>query len=149
MENDMHEAPGHGFDRSTGLIAAVAQLLEIATENAGSKIADKLDDTTLLSIANTLYKEALVAESMYIQLQDIHHQAITESVAIYNCLPQLRIPLNRLSIQQLEDARMEASMRVETLNAYSDDGVAPDASETEISGLLAAISDIDEEIARR
>lgn len=152
MDNNLstsHDRHHQGFNKSTGLIAAVANLLTVATESAGSKLASSLDDTTLLTIANTLYQEALVAESLYIQLEDIHQQTVAKTSSIYNCYPQILIPLNRMSIQQLEDARQEAFLRIETLRAYSDSNEVDSNSEPEITSLVSAIANIEQELAKR
>jgi len=145
-EHTRSDIEHHGFRKSIALVTAVSDLLAAASAESGA--TTRLDDSTLLTLAQTVYQEALVLESMYIQMQDIYQQSRVDNRAIYDTYPQVMVPLNILSVEQLAGLRAKALEKRETLTAFADGAEAPSQTPT-LHELTAIIKHIEQELTNR
>jgi hypothetical protein len=151
-EKDLHhtdkKANEERYFKATGLITAVSDLLVAATEARTNAVGASLDDETLHTLASTIYSESLVAESLFVQEQEVAHQAKQDLSIIYDTYPQLCMPLSKLSVEQLNDAKNTLLHKISTLDSNSISSHS-DTNEKAQSGLHMVIESINTELSLR
>ncbi|MDO6462344.1 hypothetical protein Q4485_16665 [Granulosicoccaceae sp. 1_MG-2023] len=115
FSRDESSSDHNRFVRATGLVSAaadlMARLLPYAPEQA------PLDNATLATLAERIYQEALVAEAIYIQLEERFHALRPAGCDLFGEPPQVCLPLWFLSEEQLEQVRTQADYRAEQLES--------------------------------
>ncbi len=136
-------------NKATGLVSAVSDLLSAATKDKCRNCpVTSLDKSTLSNIADAIYREALVAETMYIQLLEIHRQLRSTSNPVYDGRPQVLFPLHRLETRQLEETKQAAEAKILSLKErYGHESTTE--IENSIADLKQTIANIDIELLKR
>ena len=138
------------FQQATSLVSAVADLLNAAAKaSKGSNLLASLDNPTLETLAKNIYREALIAESLYVQLQDIHDQTRSQNNYVFDTFPQILYPLKKLSLQQLHDIKQEGRLRLETLEACKNNDGYSSEIQNQVSDLLSTLTHIETELVNR
>ncbi|MCB1756822.1 MAG: hypothetical protein KDJ38_14960, partial [Gammaproteobacteria bacterium] len=117
-------------------------------DSESRNLTDALDNTTLLQLANAIYREALILDTLYTQLLEVHEQARSNFCTPYEGLPQLPIPMSRLTLQQLNEAKLETQRQIELLLVHE----AADADSSvpkKIACLKSLRGNLEAELIRR
>lgn len=117
--SEAREREAH-FERSSGLVMAVADLLAAATRTADGQLSSTLDNSTLSHLANSIYREALVVETIFTQLLEIHDQLRLDSCSAFDSWPQIMVPIGKLSVPQLIEAKGVARKHIDVLLAENE-----------------------------
>ena len=121
------------YVRATALVSAVADLMARMLPHAPANLHQELDSNTLAHLAERIYQEALVAESLYVQLEERFNAQRPAAYNLFHDTPQVCLPLWFLSEDQLRQVEQQARAQSEQ---FDSEGRSMPAS---MQALMAAI----------
>lgn len=142
-----HETKDQQFSAAAAMVLAASDLLRVASSNNNGKLSGSLDNSTLQTLAEAIYREVLVAEVLYIQLHEMLAQSRYEQVYLYPSQPQVSIPLTKLNLLQLEQLREAGDIKLEAHESNASESC--DGHEDPINLLRQTIRNIESEISHR
>lgn len=101
------------YHRATALVSAVADLMARMLPYAPADMSTQLDSKTLAHLAEHIYQEALVAESLYVQLEERFNALRPAGCNLFGEATQVCLPLWFLSEEQLRQVEEQARVQTE------------------------------------
>ena len=104
------------YHRATALVSAVADLLARMLPYAPANMSTELDSKRLAHLAEHICQEALVAESLYVQLEERFNALRPAGCNLFGEATQVCLPLWFLSEEQLRQVAEQARFQTEQLD---------------------------------